>query len=197
MFGQFQIPCYEFLPLCWLHWIPEGCKFAQLHAPWPHIWWEGLVKSENAESWTVIIPNKLRLDIWYIYIHIYCIIVLLYYIHYPRNESSTKSGFAVTAHDLFAPKICWIDPLEISIWTQFPWISHMKNRWYRFMDVPFHIFPGFPWSTHVNLHRLLKSAGVPDLASIDVTPILWTFWTLNLEAWINEGWFHGDFMEIS
>ena len=76
MFGQFQIPCYEFLPLCWLHWIPEGCKFAQLHAPWPHIWWEGLVKSENAESWTVIIPNKLRLDIWYIYIHIYCIIVL-------------------------------------------------------------------------------------------------------------------------
>ena len=195
MFGQFQIPCYEFLPLCWLHWIPEGCKIAQLHAPWPHIWWEGLVKSENAESWTVIIPNKLRLDIWYIYTYIlyYCII----YITPETNHQPRVVLQSLLTTCLLYPKICWIDPLEISIWTQFPWISHMKHRWYRFMDVPFHIFPGFPWSTHVNLHRLLKSAGVTDLASIDVTPILWTFWTLNLEAWINEGWFHGDFMEIS
>ena len=134
----------------------------------------------------------------YIYIYIYCIIILY---TLPPKRIINQEWFCSHCSRLVCSQNLLDWPTwNLQTWTQFPWISHMKNRWYRFMDVPFHIFPGFPWSTHVNLHRLLKS-GVPDLASIDVTPILWTFWTLNLEAWINEGWcewwFHGDFIVIS
>ena len=137
----------------------------------------------------------------YIYIYTYILYYCIIYITPETNHQPRVVLQSLLTTCLLYPKICWIDPLEISIWTQFPWISHMKHRWYRFMDVPFHIFPGFPWSTHVNLtstsevsrgyrSRLHRCDSNP-LNFLDAEP--GSLDQRRVISW----WFHGDFIVIS